>query len=206
MKKILIIVLLVGLANHFQNDIKRFFDDGLFDSAGKPRTVLFTQPGCNKPCEDARRNLDQRDVAYEEVDLDQDRSLLKEIGLPATLPFLVVGYDKVYGYNPGLYGATLAANFGEQVLTSTEQRIFSEHFDENGEPKIVLYGTTWCGYCTKLRNDFNENNVDFVDYDVEKPAKKVWLLEALRIQGYPTVYIGYRRVNGSDYKAVMAAL
>ena len=205
MKKIIFIVLLVGLAQHFQHDIKRFFDDGLFDHAGNPRAVLFTQEGCNKPCEDARRNLNQRDVIYEEVDLDQDRTLLKDIGLPRTIPFLVVGYDKIYEYNPGLYGATLAANFGEHVLTSTERRIFSEHFDENGDPKIVLYGTTWCGYCTKLREEFKSNDVEFVDYDVEKPVEKKWLLEALRIKGYPTVYIGYRRVNGFDYKAVMAA-
>jgi len=70
----------------------------------------------------------------------------------------------------------------------------------------VLYGTTWCGYCKKLRGEFAEHNVDYLDYDVEKPAKQTWLLKALGIGGYPTVYVGYQRVRGTDYAAVKKLL
>jgi len=52
----------------------------------------------------------------------------------------------------------------------------------------------------------HEYNMPFLDYDVEKPAKQVGLIKTLGMMGYPTVYVGYERVQGFDIKAVQAAL
>ena len=50
--------------------------------------------------------------------------------------------------------------------------------EENGQTSIqtgavyqvVVYGTSWCGYCTKTRNLLTSNGVSFLDKDIEKDA------------------------------------
>ncbi|NVK38320.1 MAG: hypothetical protein HWE18_10370 [Gammaproteobacteria bacterium] len=205
MKKLIILAVLIGAGMHYQHYILRFFENGLFDHNGNPKVALLVKQGCGEPCESARRDLDKRDVIYEEVDMDLNPEWLETFGYPRTMPFLIVGKDKSYTYNPGVYSSLLAENLGPVALTDAEKRIYDEHFYADGQPKIVLYGTTWCGYCKKLRQEFAENQIDYLDYDVEKPVKKPWLLKTLGIQGYPTVYVGYKRVQGTDLKAVLAA-
>jgi len=36
--------------------------------------------------------------------------------------------------------------------------------------QVVLYGTVWCGYCTKTRDLFKAQGVSFLDKDIEKDA------------------------------------
>ena len=209
MKLLIIIGIVIALASHFKHDIERLFATGAFDENGEPKAILFVQDKCGSsnpsPCELAQQYLDSHNIDYEMLDPYSSPELIQKYKIPSTIPYLVVGYDKVYEFSRGLYSSVLATNFGHDVLNSTEANIYSQHFDENGKPQIVLYGTTWCGYCNRLRADFDANDVDFVDIDVEKPVEKTWLIKAMGIRGYPTVYVGYQRVNGFDYKAVMAA-
>ena len=49
--------------------------------------------------------------------------------------------------------------------------------DENtlskGSKKVVMYSTSWCGYCKKARAYFKKNNIAYSDYDIEKnPSAK----------------------------------
>ncbi len=39
-----------------------------------------------------------------------------------------------------------------------------------GVPRVVLYGTSWCGACRTARQYFLSHNIPFVDKDVEKDA------------------------------------
>ena len=39
------------------------------------------------------------------------------------------------------------------------------HLPENY--KVILYSTTWCGYCAKTREYFAENHIQYTDLDVE---------------------------------------
>ncbi len=45
---------------------------------------------------------------------------------------------------------------------------------ENGQSgavcQVVVYGTTWCSYCTKTKNLLTSNGVSFLDKDIEKDA------------------------------------
>ena len=34
--------------------------------------------------------------------------------------------------------------------------------------KVILYTTTWCGYCAKTRKYLTENHIHYTDIDVEK--------------------------------------
>ena len=35
---------------------------------------------------------------------------------------------------------------------------------------IELYSTSWCGYCKKARAFLKENNIRYLEYDIEKDA------------------------------------
>lgn len=107
-------------------------------------------------------------------------------------------------YAPNIAGL-LGKTFGDAYLTKSEKHYFQSHFNADGSPRIVLYGTDWCGYCAALRKEFRENNVSFVDIDVEKQPNTKDMLQTMGISGYPATWVGYTRViDGSNYKAVMA--
>ena len=61
---------------------------------------------------------------------------------------------------------------------------------------VVMYSATWCGYCRKARNYFNQNNIKFVEYDVEKTEKGKSDYKKLNATGVPVILIGKKRMNG----------
>lgn len=38
-------------------------------------------------------------------------------------------------------------------------------------PKIIMYGTAWCGFCKKARNYFRAKGVSYTEFDIEKSQK-----------------------------------
>lgn len=61
---------------------------------------------------------------------------------------------------------------------------------------VVLYGTAWCGYCTKARRYFRANNIPFQDYDIESSASAKAEYDALNGKGVPLIVVGDRLMNG----------
>lgn len=54
----------------------------------------------------------------------------------------------------------------------------SKIFDSNSKSpqgskniKVVMYSASWCGVCKKARKYFKQNNIAFVEYDVETSEK-----------------------------------
>lgn len=41
----------------------------------------------------------------------------------------------------------------------------------NSPVQIVLYGVDWCGDCRRARRVFAENNIQYLDIDIEKDEK-----------------------------------
>ncbi|WP_372718641.1 glutaredoxin domain-containing protein [Immundisolibacter sp.] len=62
--------------------------------------------------------------------------------------------------------------------------------------KVVMYSTSWCGYCKKARRYFAENGIPYVDYDVETSAKGKRDYRKLGAQGVPVILVGNKRLNG----------
>ena len=56
---------------------------------------------------------------------------------------------------------------------------------------VVMYSTTWCGYCKQARNYFQQNNIAFAEYDVEKSDKGVSVDD-------PAVSLGLRTMPAAD--------
>ena len=44
-------------------------------------------------------------------------------------------------------------------------------FAAGHEGKVILYATSWCGYCAKTRRLLQENNIDYFEYDIEKSVE-----------------------------------
>lgn len=70
---------------------------------------------------------------------------------------------------------------------------------------VVLYSTTWCGFCRKARNYLRANNIPFTEYDVEQSEKGKRDYRKLNGRGVPILLIGDKRMNGfnvSRFKAL----
>lgn len=68
------------------------------------------------------------------------------------------------------------------------------------QPKVVLYTTSWCGFCRKARNYFSALGIKFVDYDIEKnmaaaQRKRKYDLKH-RAGGVPMVIVNKKVIYG----------
>ena len=59
-----------------------------------------------------------------------------------------------------------------------------------------MYSTTWCGYCKQARNYFQQNNIAFAEYDVEKSDKGKRDYKKMNGRGVPIILVGDKRMNG----------
>lgn len=207
MRNLIILALIVGGGWYWHNSRQEV----LVDENGNPVVVIYTAKQCGAPCRDALNILDSRRVPYQHKELDLNDEANEDVKYWRTnsnnmLPFTVAGRSKVNNSSKWELIGLLGENFGDTYLTVDEVGYFSRHFDANGAPKVALYGTAWCGYCAALRKDLQENGVDFVDIDVEKSGEFDKLTRVMEIPGYPAVWIGYNRVQGTNYTAVKSAL
>lgn len=77
---------------------------------------------------------------------------------------------------------------------------------DNHHDSVILYATSWCGYCKKTRAFFDENDIKFTEYDVEKSEEGRHRFEALGGQGVPVVDIKGTVVYGYSIKNMKATL
>jgi len=55
---------------------------------------------------------------------------------------------------------------------------------------VIMYSASWCPVCRKARNYFNQNNIPFTEYDVEKLPNRMREYKRLGGTGYPLILIG----------------
>ncbi|MDH3760998.1 MAG: glutaredoxin family protein [Gammaproteobacteria bacterium] len=63
---------------------------------------------------------------------------------------------------------------------------------------VIMYSTSWCGYCKKAARHFRQKKIPFTEYDIEKSARAAHEYKKLRGRGVPVILIGDRRMNGFD--------
>ena len=68
---------------------------------------------------------------------------------------------------------------------------------------IVFYSASWCGYCSKLRNDFRKKNVRFLELDVETSFDVQKEFKDLGGRGVPMVVAHGEVVRGYNPNAIM---
>jgi len=62
--------------------------------------------------------------------------------------------------------------------------------------KVIMYSTSWCGYCKKARKHFKKNNIAYIDYDIEKNKSAKKRYDKLGGTGVPVILVGKKRMNG----------
>ncbi len=175
-------------------------------ASGEAEVWLFTTPNRGQPCSDAKASLTRRGVNFKQWIVDpsiEDDAYAewKSFNEPG-LPLIAAGNQNTVGHYEPDIASLLGSVFGDTYLTRTEKAIFRNHFNSDGSPRIVLYGTDWCPVCAKLRKNLREENMPFYDVDVEKPSPKIRLMEVMGINGYPATWVGYARVHGTGISSV----
>ena len=180
---------------------------GAFDRSGKPAVVLAVAPGCGDACDSIRSLLQARGMAFEEISVTgpDGAPLDNKYGIKG-YPTTLVGKLRVEGDDLGRVTGALAETFGDQMLGRMERSAMAGHFDSAGKPKIVLYGTKWCGYCTAQRELFAAKGIGFDDVDVEASHAAKLAYDSLKGTGYPLTYVGYRRFSGFQETEILAAI
>ena len=213
MRKLILVIAIGTGVWYWNNGGMPFVEEaGAFDEDRNPLVWIFTVENCGKPCEAGRNDLKRRRVDFEEkrIDIgnqdDHNVKLWKDLRHGNNFPLIVAGSEKVVGSNRPDIAGILGMNFGDRYHSKTEKRYFKNHFYADGSPKVVMYGTDWCGYCKKLREELKANNVDFVEIDVEKSGEQERISKTMGVYGYPKTWVGYAQVRGVNFRAVEAAI
>lgn len=81
-----------------------------------------------------------------------------------------------------------------QVNTFTSVSYDLSIFDTGG--KVIMYSTSWCGYCKKAKRYFKKNNIPFTEYDIETNSKARRQYKKMGATGVPVILVGKKRMNG----------
>jgi glutaredoxin len=76
-------------------------------------------------------------------------------------------------------------------------------FAAEHDGKVILYATSWCGYCAKARKLLVENNIDFFEYDIEKSTEGHRQYKAVGGRGIPVLLINGEVVKGYNPKLIL---
>lgn len=72
--------------------------------------------------------------------------------------------------------------------------------------EVVLFSTSWCGYCRKAREYLNSNGIAHVEYDIEKSSEGKRQFAELGGRGVPLILVGNQEIRGWNPAALKAAL
>lgn len=208
MKKFLFLAVLVAAVyKFFPNSFPFLSTPGAFDKSGKPLVVVFLGPNCGAPCDTVQGILKQRSIAYQTMDVvGADGAPVRNKYGITRYPTTLIGKQEILGDDTPRITAALAEAYGMETLPRREQMAMANHFDAEGRAKVVLYGTSWCPYCKQQRAFFAANGVQFDEVDVEASQAGGLAYAALQGNGYPLVYVGYRRFSGYTEQEILAAI
>lgn len=63
-------------------------------------------------------------------------------------------------------------------------------------PEIIMYTTSWCGYCKQARTWLNDHGVPYTNYDIEKSDVGRAGYNRLGGRGVPLIQVGDHLMNG----------
>jgi glutaredoxin len=89
---------------------------------------------------------------------------------------------------------------------SDVDRALAEPFTAAPGHEVVLYTTSWCGYCARARRFLEANGVAYTEIDVERSEAGRQEYERRGGYGVPMFLIDGRAIFGLDPEAVVEAL
>jgi glutaredoxin-like YruB-family protein len=76
----------------------------------------------------------------------------------------------------------------------------------NQDIKVVMYMTTWCGYCNKAREYLRSLGVNVTEYDIEKNAEKREEMRKLGGRGVPVINVEGIIIKGYSQEMIKNAV
>lgn len=71
--------------------------------------------------------------------------------------------------------------------------------------KVILYATSWCGYCKAARELMQKNDIAYFEYDIEKSQEGKAQYDSLNLSGVPILLVNGEIVHGYDPKKILAS-
>lgn len=71
---------------------------------------------------------------------------------------------------------------------------------------IVMYSTSWCGYCQKAREFFKKRGIAYTEYDIEKDQIAKQRYDAIGGSGVPVILVNEKRMSGFSEKRLISIL
>ena len=102
-------------------------------------------------------------------------------------------------YGDKLPGNAQPVNIGGEVNTVDKQTydFLPERVQEPAaSPSVVMYATSWCGYCRKAREYFKNKGIAYTEYDIEKNPSAKSRYDALGGNGVPLILVGENKLAG----------
>lgn len=163
-----------------------------------PKPMLFVTRECGSQCKQLRNSLSKRlDFdEYDAFDGGAGAELYAQSGGDGELPYVVIGEQRIAGNYPGELISAIAIEYGDGQLGADERDALSRNFDRDGNPRVVMYANSWCGYCDQARDYFKDRDIELVEFDIELDTKARRDFDILRGRGTPLLYHGFRRVDG----------
>ncbi len=71
--------------------------------------------------------------------------------------------------------------------------------ENTNQKEVVIYSTPTCHFCQLAKEFFNNNNIEYTDYDVQAdPAKGQEMVQRTGQRSVPMIFIGEELVMGFD--------
>ena len=64
--------------------------------------------------------------------------------------------------------------------------------------KVVMYSTSWCGFCNEAKRYFRAKGIPYRNYDIEKSERAAKAFKKINGRGVPVILVGKQRMNGFD--------
>jgi glutaredoxin 3 len=66
-------------------------------------------------------------------------------------------------------------------------------------PQVLMYASSWCGYCSRARRLLTQKAVEFTEIDVDtKPGARAEMVKRSGRHTVPQIFIGDRHIGGCD--------
>jgi glutaredoxin 3 len=66
-------------------------------------------------------------------------------------------------------------------------------------PQVVMYASSWCGYCSRARQLLAQKGIEFTEIDVDvEPGARIEMVKRSGRSTVPQIFIGDRHIGGCD--------
>lgn len=89
------------------------------------------------------------------------------------------------------------------IRTYNESRDYGEStwgLDE----KLIMYATSWCGYCKKARKYLKGKRIPYTEYDIENDSRAKAEYDQLGAPGVPLFLMGKKQMSGFNEQSFEA--